>query len=188
MRTLVLPVLAVVAGVVSFTSPCCLPLIPGYLSYVSALRLGMIALGLAMAGVLRIPFLSRERRFDLGRLPIGPKAAFPMGMAFAFGWAPCIGPVLSTILATAAATQTVAWGGALLALYSAGLGLPFIGLALGFRHLKGSLAWLRRHGRAIEILGGLLLVGVGTLFATGEWRRFFIPLQRQFVRLGWLPV
>ena len=239
---LVLPVLAVVAGVVSFTSPCCLPLIPGYLSYVSALPiselgerqarwltlraallfvagftvvftalgisftlvgslllrnvptitrlsgLGMIALGLAMAGILRIPFLSRERRFDLGRLPTGPKAAFPMGMAFAFGWAPCIGPVLSTILATAAATQTVAWGGVLLALYSAGLGLPFIGLALGFRHLKGSLAWLRRHGRAIEILGGLLLVGVGTLFATGEWRRFFIPLQRQFVRVGWPPI
>ncbi|MBW3575716.1 MAG: cytochrome c biogenesis protein CcdA, partial [Actinobacteria bacterium] len=157
MSPLLLPVLAVVAGVISFSSPCCLPLIPGYLSYISALPVAdlgtrsaravtlkaallfvagfslvftalgvsfalvgslllrnvpaitrvsgvmIIVLGLAMAGVLRLPFLQRERRFDLGRLPKGPKAAPFMGMAFAFGWAPCIGPVLATILATAAA-------------------------------------------------------------------------------------
>jgi len=242
MRALILPILAVVAGTVSFTSPCCLPLIPSYLSYVSAMPVselgdrearatmlqasllfvagftvvftalgisftlvgslllrnvptitrisgyGIIILGLAMTGILRIPWLYRERRFDLARLPVGPKAAFPMGMAFAFGWAPCIGPVLTTILATAAATQTVAWGGVLLAFYSAGLGIPFILLALGFRRMRGSLEWLRRHSRGIEILGGVLLVGVGVLFASGEWRRFFIPLQRQFVRFGWPPI
>jgi len=96
--------------------------------------------------------------------------------------------VLTTILATVAATQTVAWGGVLLALYSAGLGIPFLGLALGFRRMRGSLDWLRRHGRGIEILGGTLLVGVGLLFVTGEWRVFFIPLQRRFVNLGWPPI
>lgn len=237
-----LPFVAVVAGVISFSSPCCLPLIPGYLSYVSALpvsELGrrqargvalrasllfvagfttvftalgvsvalvgtvllrnlpvivqasgvvIIAMGLAMLGVLRIPLLYRERRFDLSRLPTGPRAAFPLGMAFAFGWTPCIGPVLATILATAAATQTVAWGGVLLTLYSIGLGLPFIALAVGFHRTRGSLAWLRRRARAIEALGGVLLVAVGVLFVSGAWRRFFVPLQRVFAELGWPPI
>ena len=239
---LLLPLAAVVAGVISFSSPCCLPLIPGYLSYVSALpvsELGrreargvalrasmlfvagfttvftalgvsaalvgtlllrklpvivqasgviIIAMGLSMLGILRIPLLYRERRFDLFRVPAGPRAAFPLGMAFAFGWAPCIGPVLATILATAAASQTVAWGGVLLALYSVGLGLPFIALALGFHRARGSLAWLRRHGRTIETLGGVLLVAVGISFVSGAWRSFFIPLQRAFAELGWPPI
>ncbi|MBW3547951.1 MAG: cytochrome c biogenesis protein CcdA [Actinobacteria bacterium] len=160
MEVFTLPILAVVAGAISFSSPCCLPLIPGYLSYMSALpvsELGtrearrttlraavlfvagftvvftalgisfaligsvllrnvplitrisgvlIIGLGLAMLGVLRVPLLYRERRFDLARVPPGPRAAFFMGVAFAFGWAPCIGPVLATILAAAAATST----------------------------------------------------------------------------------
>jgi cytochrome c-type biogenesis protein len=145
-------------------------------------------MGLAMMGVLRVPFLYRERRVDMTRIRRGPKGAFPLGMAFAFGWAPCIGPVLATILAAAAATQTVVWGGVLLVLYSLGLGIPFIALALGFSRARGSLAWLRRHGRHIEVLGGAMLVGVGILFASGAWRSFFIPLQRTFARLGWPPI
>ena len=242
MTPLLLPLFALVGGMISFTSPCCLPLLPGYVSYISGLPVselgrvqaraltlraallfvagftlvftvlgvaagllgslvvrelplvmdvagaGMIVLGLAMAGVLRIPWLYRERRFALHRLPTGPKAAFGVGMAFAAGWTPCIGPVLATILATAAATRTAAWGALLLALFSVGLGLPFIGLALGLNRARGSLAWLRRHGRAIEVLGGLLLVGVGVLFVTGAWRSFFVPLQREFARFGWPPV
>ena len=167
METLTLPILAVVAGVLSFSSPCCLPLLPGYLSYVSALpvsELGerqargvtlrasllfvagfttvftilgvgaallgsvflrnqttlervfgvvIIALGLSTLGVLRLPFLQRERRLDLTRVPQGPAWAFPLGMAFAAGWAPCIGPVLATILATAAVSGgSAVWGGA----------------------------------------------------------------------------
>ena len=242
MTPLLLPLFALVGGMISFTSPCCLPLLPGYVSYISGLPVselgraqaraltlraallfvagftlvftvlgvaagllgslvvrelplvmdiagaGMIVLGLAMAGVLRIPWLYRERRFALHRLPTGPKAAFGVGMAFAAGWTPCIGPVLATILATAAATRTAAWGALLLALFSVGLGLPFIGLALGLNRAKGSLAWLRRHGRAIEVVGGLLLVGVGVLFVTGAWRSFFVPLQREFARFGWPPV
>ncbi|MGH9214873.1 MAG: cytochrome c biogenesis CcdA family protein [Acidimicrobiales bacterium] len=242
MQGLLLPLVAVVAGTISFSSPCCLPLIPGYLSYMSALpvsELGerqarrttlraavafvggftvvftllgvsvtlmgtvvqrnlplivrvsgvvIIVMGLAMAGVVRAPLLYRERRMDLARLPSGPKTAFPLGMTFAFGWTPCIGPVLATILATAAATQTVAWGAVLLVLYSLGLGVPFIALALGLQRAKGSLAWLRRHGVLIERLGGVLLVGVGVLFVSGAWRSFFIPLQRTFAELGWPPI
>jgi cytochrome c-type biogenesis protein len=230
------------AGAVSFSSPCCLPLIPGYISYISGLPISglgeqearavtlraallfvagftlvftalgisfalvgsallrnvpvivrgagvmIILMGLAMMGLLRLPFVARERRFDMARVPAGPKGAFALGMAFSLGWAPCIGPVLATILAAAAATQTVAWGALLLVFYSLGLGIPFVALALGFSRARGSLAWLRRHGRKIEILGGAMLVGVGVLFISGAWRSFFIPLQRTFSRLGWPPI
>ncbi|MGH9069113.1 MAG: cytochrome c biogenesis CcdA family protein [Acidimicrobiales bacterium] len=242
MPAALLPLLAVVAGVVSVTSPCALPLLPGYLSYVSALPVadldqrgrkrllltssslfvagftlvftvlgaaaalggslflqavpvavrvagvGIIALGLVMAGFLRIPFLQRERRMDLGRLPKGPGAAFPLGMAFAAGWTPCAGPVLAVIITAAAATQTVVWGAALLALYSLGLGLPFIALALGFGRLRASLRWLQRHGRQVELAGGLLLVAVGVAFVSGQWAALFRPLQRSFAQLGWPPI
>jgi cytochrome c-type biogenesis protein len=240
--TLLLPPLAMLAGALSFTSPCCLPLIPGYLSYISGLPISelgqrearaltlraallfvagftlvftalgvsfafvggallrnvpvivklagvvIILMGLAMMGLLRIPLLYRERRVDLGRIPSGPRAAFPLGMAFAFGWAPCIGPVLATILASAAATQTAVWGGVLLVFYSLGLGIPFVALALGFQRARGSLEWLKRHGRRIEMLGGALLVGVGVLFVSGAWRSLFLPLQRYFARFGWPPI
>lgn len=227
---------------VSFSSPCCLPLIPGYLSYVSALpvsELGrrdartmtvraallfvagftvvftllgvslafagavllrklpiivrisgvaIVVMGLAMMGILRIPVLNRERRFDLSRVSAGPRGAFLLGAAFAFGWTPCVGPVLATILTTATAAGTAAWGGVLLALYSLGLGLPFIALALGFQRARGSLDWLRRHGRGVERVGGAMMVAVGILFISGAWRTFFVPLQRTFARLGWPPI
>ena len=243
MEILTLPVLAVVAGFVSFSSPCCLPLIPGYLSYVSALpvsELGqtearrvslrasllfvagfttvftllgvgasalggvflrnqdtvvrwfgvvIIVLGLSTMGVLHIPGLLRERRMDLARVPRGPAFAFPMGMAFAAGWAPCIGPVLATILTTAAVGGGgAAWGGALLALYSLGLGIPFVALALGFSRAQWSLSFLRTHGRQIEIFGGTLLVAVGLLFVSGRWAPLFRPMQRWFAEFGWPPI
>ena len=149
---------------------------------------GIVIMGLAMMGLLRIPLLYREGRIDLGRVPKGPSAAFAFGMAFAFGWTPCIGPVLATILTTAAATQTAVWGGVLLVFYSLGLGLPFIGLALGFQRATGSLEWLKRNGRRIEISGGAMLVGVGLLFVSGAWRSIFLPLQRWFAQLNWPPV
>ncbi len=237
-----LPVFAVVAGLISFSSPCCLPLLPGYLSYVSALPvselgdrqarmvtlraallfvagftvvftgLGVVAqllgsvflsnggpvvrwfgvpiviLGLSTMGVLRLPFLVRERRIDLARVPRGTAWAFPMGMAFAAGWAPCLGPVLATIYATAAVSGTAVWGAILLVLYSAGLGVPFVLLALGFSRANRSLDWLRRHGRAIEVAGGSLLVVIGLLFVSGRWQGLFLPLQRWFAELGWPPV
>jgi len=233
-RGLLLPFVAVVAGVISFSSPCCLPLVPGYLSYVAALpvsELGerqarkvtlrasllfvagfttvftvlgisagvvgsvvlrnkdaiargfgvvIILLGLVTAGLLRVPALQREHRMDLTRIPRGPLWAFPMGMAFAAGWVPCIGPVLATILATASASGTAVWGAVLLILYSLGLGIPFVLLGLGFNRAQRSLAWLRAHARGIELAGGLLLVGVGVLFVTGRWGPLFRPLQRWF--------
>ena len=242
MSPLLLPLFALVAGLISFSSPCCLPLLPGYVSYISALPtstlgtkesrtttlrasmafvagfalvfttlgvataffgsfvlgllptivrimgVGIIVLGLSMMGVLRIPFLMRERRVDMTRLPRGTRGAFGVGVAFAAGWTPCIGPVLAVILATAAATSTVAWGALLLMLYSLGLGLPFIALALGLDRARGSMVWLRNHGRHIEVVGGLLLVGVGILFVTGAWEAWFRPLQRIFARYGWPPV
>jgi cytochrome c-type biogenesis protein len=237
-----LPLFAVVAGLISFSSPCCLPLLPGYLSYVSALPvselgdrqarmvtlkaallfvagftvvftvLGVVAqllgsvflasggpvvrwfgvpiivLGLSTMGVLRLPFLMRERRIDMSRVPRGTMWAFPMGMAFAAGWAPCLGPVLATIYATAAVSGTAVWGAVLLVLYSAGLGVPFVALALGFNRAQRSLGWLRRNGRRIEIGGGALLVVVGLLFVTGRWQGYFQPLQRWFAEHGWPPV
>ncbi len=237
-----LPLVAVVAGAISFSSPCCLPLLPGYVSYISALPTsalgtkearattlqasaafvagftlvfsalgvasaffwafilgvlptivrvmgaGIIVLGLSMMGVLHIGVLLRERRFDMARLPRGPRGAFGLGIAFAAGWTPCIGPVLAVILAAAATTRSVAWGALLLILYSLGLGLPFIALALGLNRAQRSVSWLRHHGRQIEIVGGALLVGVGVLFVTGAWEAWFRPLQRIFARYGWPPV
>lgn len=242
MATVTLPLVALVAGMISFTSPCCLPLVPGYISYVSALPvsqlgehearavtlraavlfvagftvaftalgasfalvgslllehvpgilrvagIGIIVLGLTMIGLFQIPALGRERRLDLARIPKGPAAAFPLGLAFAFGWVPCLGPVLATILATASATHTVTWGAFLLACYSIGLGIPFVALAVGFQRVNGALPWLRRNGRTIEIAGGVLLVMVGALFVSGRWQQFFLPLQRSFARLGWPPI
>jgi len=239
---LALPLFALVAGVISFSSPCCLPLLPGYLSYVSALpvselgdrqarmvtlrasllfvagftvvftALGLVAqqlgsvllsnggplvrwfgvpiilLGLSTMGVLRLPFLQRERRIDLTRVPRGAAWAFPMGMAFAAGWAPCLGPVLATIYATAAVSGNAVWGGTLLVLYSVGLGLPFVLVAVGFNRAQRSLRWLRRNGRRIEVVGGALLVVVGLLFVTGRWQGYFQPLQRWFASHGWPPV
>ena len=242
MSALALMVGAVAAGFLSFSSPCCLPLVPGYLSYVSALpvsELGenearrtavrgallfvagfttvftllglgssalgtsllrnqdsvtrvfgivIVLLGLATIGVVRAPWLQRERRVDLAKLPRGPGAAFPLGMAFAAGWVPCVGPVLATILATASVSGTATWGGILLALYSLGLGIPFVLVAVGFQRATRSLAWLRRHSRGIERTSGILLVTVGVLFLTGTWQTLFQPLQRWFVDVGWPPI
>lgn len=148
----------------------------------------IIVLGLASTGLLRVPLLARERRFDLARIPQGPKGVLPLGMAFAFGWTPCIGPVLATVLAVAATSSTVIVGAVLLALYSVGLGLPFLALAVGFSRARTSLGWFRRRGRVIEVAGGRLLVGVGVMFVTGEWKSLFIPLQARFARLGWPPL
>jgi cytochrome c-type biogenesis protein len=238
--------LAFVAGLISFTSPCCLPLMPGYVSYVSGVAteqapdasaavalksrtmiaallfvagfavtftmmgaaasqiggiilrnrvlLGRIAgvfvivMGLATAGVLRVPFLYRERRFDLTRIRPGPTGALPLGVAFAIGWTPCIGPVLGGILAAAVSVAGAWRGAALLFVYSLGLGLPFLLLALGVARTGRLFRWLRRHGRGVEILGGSVLVLMGVLMITGRWIQLFAPLLRLFSRSGWPPV
>lgn len=231
--------LAFVAGVVSVTSPCCLPLMPGYLSYISGVSaseegsrrrvlgaallfvlgfaivftaLGasasafggfllarlplfikvsgafVIVMGLGMLGIIRLPFLSREVRFDLSKVRRGPAGAVPLGMAFAFGWTPCVGPVLGAILTSAAATQTVWKGSVLLFIYSLGFGVPFLVLALGSSRAGRSFRFLRRHAMAVERTGGVLLVSMGVLLITGAWQQLFNPLIRWFNRLGWPPI
>ena len=242
MRSIALVFTAFVAGALSITSPCALPLLPGYLSYISAVpqdgHLGantrsvvlraslrfvagfttvfvalgatasslgvllirnlprltqasgavVVLLGLASLGILRIPCLARERRFDLTRVARGPRGAFPLGMAFAFGWTPCIGPVLATILTLAASTRSLSAGAILLGIYALGLGVPFIMLGLGFQRLRTAFAWLQRHGTAVERLGAIFLVLIGIALLTGAWQELFLPAQRWFARFGWPPI
>jgi cytochrome c-type biogenesis protein len=233
--------IAVAAGAVSFASPCVLPLVPGYLSYVTgmsgvdveerdaprarrelvrsrtfagallfvagfsvvfvaggalfgglgstlvvhhqglqrALGVLTIVLGLAFAGLLgRIPLLAREFRFH--RLPAAGLVGAPvLGALFGLGWAPCIGPTLTTVLALAASdsTATAARGAVLTGFYCAGLGLPFLAVALAFRRAMGALAIFRRHAHAVMLVGGVLLVAIGVLEVTGTWNSWVNQLQ-----------
>lgn len=249
---------ALAAGVLSFLSPCVLPLMPAYLSFVSGLSLEelrladaeaeaarsrrsrtllgsvafvagfsavfvalgasasalgqalgglrwevggvtitpatlaglvIILFGLHLTGALPIHWLYRERRFEVGEAA-GPFAAALLGAAFAFGWTPCIGPVLAGILTLAAAQDTVGRGVFLLSLYSAGLGLPFLAMALSIDRFFRLFGRIRRHFRAIEIVAGLLLVGVGLLVMTGRltlFNRYFMFLNDLIIRLEeWL--
>jgi cytochrome c-type biogenesis protein len=222
---------AFAGGIISFLSPCVLPLAPPYLAYLGGttidqvsgergrvdprlarqvfaaacffvlglasvfVALGMTAsvlgqlllankalfgqiagaviavLGLHFLGILRLPFLNREARFS------GPAAAgtlgtsYLIGVAFAFGWTPCIGPILGAILSLAAQQETVQSGGVLLAVYAAGLGVPFL-VAAAF--IGPFLRWaqrFRRHLGTVEKLMGLLLIAVGLLMVTGQFER-----------------
>lgn len=245
MELFALASLAAVAGLVSFSSPCVLPLLPGYVSYVSGLShapgtgpqpealrgrtiagsalfllgftavftaLGasastigfllarhrdvinlaggslIIVMGLAMAGVIQIPLLHRQIRFDLTRIRPGPIGAAPLGAAFAFSWTPCVGPVLASILTAAATTATVARGTVLLLAYSIGLGLPFVGVAAALARGGGRLAWLRRNARRIEIAGAIILVLMGIALMTGGWTVLMSRMLAVYARLGWPPI
>jgi cytochrome c-type biogenesis protein len=229
---------AFLAGMVSISSPCCLPLLPGYLAYVSgdpshtSPRRTMVAAGLFVLGfgatftalgasaswlgaallanqpaLLRaagllvaamgvatilgagLPGLSGERRLvALHRLPRGPVFAAPLGVAFALGWTPCIGPVLAGLLATAAASRTAAVGAALLAVYAAGLAVPFLLLAWAVARGRAGVGLLRRRHQTLARAGGALLVVVGLAMAAGAWTQLFAPLVRLFVRSGWPPI
>jgi cytochrome c-type biogenesis protein len=242
---------ALAAGLLSFLSPCVLPLMPAYLSFVSGLSveelregrgsppaegaegakgagaagridpamigaLGFVAgfslvfiaigasasaighvitafrfeflgfvitpaqiagvvvvlFGLHLLGLLRIPALYREHRFAPGKGSGGAPRAMLLGGAFAFGWTPCIGPVLAGILTLAAGQETLLHGVALLALYSLGLGIPFLLTALSLDRFYRFYAQARRHFRAIELVSGGLLVAVGVLIATNQLVRF----------------
>ena len=225
------PALAFAAGVVSFASPCVLPLVPGYLSFVTGGRAtegegrrplvpillfilgftivftllgafagsfvrffkgewfqwiaGILVVGL---GLLMLAYatgwgpaaLFAERRPLLDRARPGTYGAFPLGVAFAAGWTPCIGPVLGGIFAIAASGGT-AKGAALLAVYSSGLGLPFLLVGLGADRLMRSLGWVRRHYRAIAAVSGAFLVAVGVLLVTGYYERLLTRLAPSFV-------
>lgn len=217
-------VAAFAAGLVSFLSPCVLPLIPAYISFISGLSatelaedktawrvvlvpsllfvagfsvvfvglgasasllgaflfayrlilvkvagVAVFAMGFFMLGIIRVPWLYGEARFELGKArAFGRGAALVMGMAFAFGWTPCVGPILGSILAVAGSSGSVGTGVLLLSAYSLGLGLPFILVALLFGKLSGALRWLSRHSLVINRVAGILLMLVGVLIFTGQ--------------------
>lgn len=128
----------------------------------------IIVFGLHYMGVLRIAFLNFEKRIHLAQRPAGLAGAFALGLAFAFGWTPCVGPILATILMLAAGGDSVGYGTLLLGTYAAGLGLPFLLAALAARPFMAFLARFRRYMRAVELAIGGLLVATGLLILSGN--------------------
>jgi len=229
------------AGTVSFLSPCVLPLVPGYLSYVAGRSVGdlqqpvalperlaalglslsfvlgfstvflilgasasaigqlllsyryevnivggtiIIVFGLLMTGWLRLGWLQRELRFGgtiRGGRPVG---SYLLGVAFGFGWTPCIGPVLGSILTISAAMATQASGVSLLAVYSLGLGLPFLFAAVFTSHFVNRMPAMRRLGRPPQIAAGLMMVVLGVAMITGYLTVFAYWILKTFPALG----
>src|ERR1700680_5141443 len=229
---------ALLAGLVSFLSPCVLPLVPPYLIYLTGATIEHVAneetdaaskravmisavmfvlgfstvfvalgasasfigslirawsaqlsivagiviilMGLHFLGLTRIALLMREGRLTAPK-PVGLWGAYVMGLAFAFGWTPCIGPILAAILAVAASKETVGEGAGLLAVYSAGLGIPFIIAALAVEPCAAFIARFKRHLDMVEKAMGGLLVLTGIAFLTG-----FVS-EASYYLLEWFP-
>jgi cytochrome c-type biogenesis protein len=146
--------------------------------------LAIIAMGLHFIGAWRIALFDSELRYQHAARPAGTFGAFMIGVAFAFGWTPCIGPVLATILAVAASEESVARGAGLLALYSAGLGLPFVAAAYGLEGFIGAFRHVRRHLAKVEMVMGVTLVLTGIMFMTGAMQTFSYWLLETFPNLG----
>lgn len=232
-------VAAFLAGLLSFISPCVLPIIPGYLSFVSGIAvedlrgeqmssrnlkrvsltvlffiLGFTAVfiilgasasavgvflssqrvifnrvagviivifAIHLLGIYRISFLNYEARFHSRSRPLGLLGAFAVGAAFAFGWSPCLGPILGAILGIAANQQTVGQGIVLLTSYSLGLAVPFFAAAVSFNSFLTFSGWIKRYFRSIEIISGLFLLIVGILIFFNQ----FGTLSRLLLR--WFP-
>jgi cytochrome c-type biogenesis protein len=223
------------AGIISFLSPCVLPLVPPYLCFITGASLddlhespdarfdapvaalffvlgfatvfvllgasaswagqllrehlallgqiagaAIILMGLHFLGVFRLSLLNRDIRYRQETSPASLLGAYVVGLAFAFGWTPCIGPVLGTILAVAAGQDTVGQGAFLLAVYSAGLGIPFLLAALA---VGGFLSFFRRFrahlGTVEKVMGGALVV-TGVMFLTGYIQEFSYWIQEAF--------
>ncbi|WP_274427079.1 cytochrome c biogenesis CcdA family protein [Chelativorans sp. YIM 93263] len=144
----------------------------------------IILMGLNFLGIIRIPFLSREARFQAGGHPASLGAAYVMGLAFAFGWTPCIGPVLGPILTLAGGRDTVGEGALMLGVYSAGLGIPFLIAAMFSDAFMRFLKRFRVHlGRVEKVMGGLLVLA-GVLFLTGGMESMAFWLLEAFPALG----
>jgi cytochrome c-type biogenesis protein len=226
--------IAVVAGAISFFSPCVVPLLPGYLSYVtglSAAELGSNRRGRMLAGtslfvagfsavfiltgvlfgaignallehqtlitrilgagtvVLGLIFLGGfgflQRDLRVHRVPaVGIAAAPLLGVLFGFGWTPCIGPTLGTVMNLAATEGSSARGAVLALVFSLGLGIPFIVAALAFRRMLGAVAWVRRHQLLVIRVGGVLMIVVGLLLLTGVWDSVTADLRQWVSNFG----
>jgi cytochrome c-type biogenesis protein len=228
---------AALAGILSFASPCVLPLVPPYLCFLGGVTLEQIAgheppargvarrvfwqalafvlgfatvfvalgasasavsqllsehagwlgriagalivvFGLHFIGIVRIPLLYREARLHVDAAPASLAGAYLIGLAFAFGWTPCIGPVLATVLTVAAAKDSAWEGAALLAVYALGIGIPFLAAALFVRPFLGAMKRLRPHMRAVETAMGALLVATGALMLLGAFQEIGLWLYR----------
>jgi cytochrome c-type biogenesis protein len=128
----------------------------------------LIVFGLHTMGVFRLAFLETEKRVHSQRKPAGPLGAMLVGVAFAFGWTPCIGPILGGILAVAGSKNSVAEGVTLLAVYSLGLGIPFLITSLAINQFFGAAKRIRKYYHAIELASGALLIVIGVLIISGE--------------------
>jgi cytochrome c-type biogenesis protein len=232
--------IALIAGIVSFLSPCVLPIVPPYLAYMSGVSLGdmqqgvgaarrraivaalffvlglstvflflgftasafgafflqnqvlfarisgvvIMVFGLHFIGVFRIPFLDREARLDAGDQGGSSFGAYVLGLAFAFGWTPCIGPQLGAILSLAASEASVSRGTMLLGIYAIGLGLPFLLAAMFITRAMGVMNRLKKHMKLIERLMGTLLLAVGLAMVTGAFSAFAFWLLETFPALA----
>lgn len=216
-----------VAGLLSFVSPCVLPLIPAYISFLggaslkqlteeggvddatarrvfysaiafvfgfatvfialgatatvisnvlaqNSLILGRIAgviiviFGLHYMGLFKIGFLNFDKRFHLENKPAGLIGAYVLGLAFAFGWTPCVGPILASVLMVAASGDSIGYGVSLLSVYAAGIGIPFLIAAFAVKPFMAFMTKFRRHMHKVEIAVGLLLVVTGVVIFTGD--------------------
>jgi cytochrome c-type biogenesis protein len=230
---------ALLAGIISFLSPCVLPLVPSYLCFITGASLDelsnqdgtsgaqqrwalvaalmfvlgfstvfvtlgasasvagqllrehlgvlsqiagvfIILMGLHFLGVFKLALMNREARYHQQSRPVGLLGAYGIGLAFAFGWTPCIGPILATILTIAASEQDVARGAGLLAIYSLGLGIPFLLAAAGVGTFIGFLGKFRRHLGTVERVMGGLLVLTGIMFLTGSMQTMAYWFLEQF--------
>ncbi len=230
---------ALAAGVLSFLSPCVLPIVPPYLAYMGGISMGemtvqgaarrrvilpalffvlglstiflllgftasafgsfvlqnqlllarisgivIIVFGLHFLGLFRIGILDREMRLDAGDRGGSALGAYVLGLAFAFGWTPCIGPQLGAILSLAAQEGSMERGTLLLGVYALGLGLPFLLAAIFIERSMSLLARLKRHMKLIERLMGALLIGVGLALVTGAFTDFSYWMLETYEYLG----
>ena len=128
----------------------------------------LIIFGLHLTGIYRINFLYQDKRFHGAAKPRGLFGALVLGLAFAFGWSPCIGPMLAAVLGLASEKDTVGQGMFLLAVYSAGLGVPFLLTSLGLNQFLAFYSRFKRHFHAMEVVSGVLVIAVGLLFVTNR--------------------
>lgn len=143
----------------------------------------MIAMGLMIAGVLRIPWLYQERRLHLDSQALGPAGPVLVGMAFACGWTPCIGPVLASILFYASTAEAGGQGGILLLAYSLGLGVPFLLAGAAWTQGLQVMQWFRRSYGVISLASGALLVTMGVLLLTDRWFYVNIWVQKVYYQV-----